>query len=167
MPIADVLIADFAHEMATTRTILARVPETAADWRPHPKSMSMGELAQHIVNIVRYSEAIFAGSELDFATPAAQTYRGSFESAAKLLERFDHNVGIARQAIAGGSDSAMREIWTLRVGPKQIFSVPRAAAVRTFILSHLIHHRGQLSVYLRLNDVPLPPIYGPSADEGV
>lgn len=167
MPIADVLIADFDHEMATTRTLLTRVPDKAAAWKPHPKSMAMGEIAQHIVNIVRYSEAIFAGSELDFASPGAQRYRGTFESTATLVEHFDRNVGIARQAIAGGSDSAMREMWTLRVGPKQIFSVPRAAAVRTFILSHLIHHRGQLSVYLRLNDVPLPSIYGPSADEGV
>jgi uncharacterized damage-inducible protein DinB len=167
MSIADSLIPELDHELATTRRLLERVPDRDAAWKPHPKSMGMGELAQHIANIVRYSQAIFAGSELDFASPGAETYRTSFASTAKLVELFDRNVVLARQAIGGASDSDMREMWTLRVGPRKIFGVPRVAAVRSFILGHLIHHRGQLSVYLRLRDVPLPPIYGPSADEGL
>ena len=166
MTIAETLLPELDQEMASTRRLLERVPTEKGEWKPHPKSMGMGELAQHIANIVRYAEAVCARSELDFASPAAQPYRSSYESTAKLIEFFDRNVILARQAIGDTGDPAMRETWTLRVGPKTIFSVPRGAALRTFILSHLIHHRGQLSVYLRLNDVPLPSIYGPSADEG-
>jgi uncharacterized damage-inducible protein DinB len=166
MRIAETVVPQFEQEMATTRSLLARVPEKAASWKPHPKSMSLGELAQHIVNLLRFAEPTFKGSEVDFADPASATIGADrFESTATLLERFDRNFAAARAVIAGASDDAMRGTWTLRVGPRKIFTLPRIQVVRGFLLSHMIHHRGQLSVYLRMNDVPLPPIYGPTADE--
>ena len=166
MPIAQHLLPEFDHEMATTRTLLARVPDTAASWRPHSKSMSMGELAQHIVNVVRLAHPIVHLPAFDFAAPEAQPYvTPKYSSTTALVEMFDRNVGIARDAIGAAGDAAMGEGWTLRAGPRTIMSLPRAASLRTLILSHIIHHRGQLSVYLRLNDVPVPGIYGPSADE--
>ncbi len=166
MPIAQQLLPEFDHEMATTRTLLARVPDAGASWRPHAKSMSMGELAQHIVNVVRLAHPIVHAPAFDFAAPEAQPYRSpKYESTAALLEMFDRNVGIAREAIGAAADAAMGEGWTLRAGPKTIMALPRGATLRTLILSHIIHHRGQLSVYLRLNDVPVPAIYGQSADE--
>jgi uncharacterized damage-inducible protein DinB len=166
MTIADTLISDFDHEMATTRTLLARVPEKSAAWTPHPKSMPLGDLAQHIVNLVAYAEPTFTAEQLDFADPGTAKYNAArFETTTGLVEMFDRNVAIARKAIAGASDAQMQGKWTLRVGPRVVFTRPRADVVRSFVLSHLIHHRGQLSVYLRLNDVPLPPIYGPTADE--
>ena len=168
MTIAEILTGELDHEMATTRKLLERVPEDSASWKPHPKSMSMGELAQHIVNHVRYAEPAFAGDELDFTMPAAAVYSSPrFESTAKLVEMFDRNLAIARKAVAGASDEVMRGSWSLRAGPRKIFTMPRVAVMRGFIISHIIHHRGQLSVYLRINDIPLPPIYGPTADEGL
>ena len=167
MSISQHLLAELDHEMATTRAILARVPDKAATWKPHPKSMSMGELAQHIVNVLGLSDPVVKRAELNFADPATATYTSpKYQSTAALVEMFDRNVSTARTAIATASDETMRESWALRAGPKTIFSLPRAATLRSFILSHIIHHRGQLSVYLRINDVPLPPIYGPTADEG-
>jgi uncharacterized damage-inducible protein DinB len=164
--IAEELIFDFDHEMATTRKVLARVPEQAAGWKPHTKSTAMGELAAHVAGIARWTAAIFEGAETDFMGPSGAGYAvPRFESTARLLEIFDDNVKLGRAAILGASDADMRGKWTLRAGANTIFTLPRKAAVRSFILSHSIHHRGQLSVYLRLNDVPVPSIYGPTADE--
>ena len=166
MSIGESLIPDFDHEMATTRRVLERVPENASAWKPHHKSMGMGELAVHIANIPRYGSAIFGGDELDFAGPDRARYAGPpFETTARLIEFYDDNVRTARAAILSAGDDAMRGKWSLRAGPKIIFSLPRKAVVRSFILSHSIHHRGQLSVYLRLKDVAVPSIYGPTADE--
>ena len=166
MPIAQQLLPEFDHEMATTRTLLARVPDAAASWRPHAKSMSMGELAQHIVNVVQLAHPIVHLPAFDFAAPEAKPYvTPKYTSTTALVDMFDRNVKIARDAIGAAADPAMGEGWTLRAGPKTIMSLPRAATLRTLILSHIIHHRGQLSVYLRLNEVPVPAIYGQSADE--
>jgi uncharacterized damage-inducible protein DinB len=169
MTIAETLVPQFDHEMATTRTLLARVPEKAAAWKPHPKSMALGDLAQHIANLLRFVEPGFAASDFDVtsATQAAAVNSDKFQSTATLVERFDRNAASARRVIAGASDDTLRSEWTLRAGPRKIFTVTRVAMVRAFIISHIIHHRGQLSVYLRMNDVPLPPIYGPTADEQV
>jgi uncharacterized damage-inducible protein DinB len=160
------LLFHFDHEMTTTRRVLERVPGSAAPWKPHPKSMSMGQLASHIANMVRWTPSTVTDAELDFMSPTAGKLRDpAFESTARLVEVFDDNVKIARTAIASATDEALEQTWTLRAGEKRIFTMPRKAVVRSFILSHIIHHRGQLSVYLRLNDVPVPPIYGPTADE--
>ena len=165
MTIAQMLVPEFDHEMATTRTLLERVPENAADWKPHPKSMSLGHLASHIASMPGWVDQILTEPELDFATPAGATLATpKFESTRALVEMFDRNVKTARARISGTSDADMGIAWALRNGEHRIMSMPRAAVLRSFIMSHVIHHRGQLSVYLRLRDVPLPSIYGPTAD---
>lgn len=166
MSIAASVLPEFDQEMATTRTMLERVPETRAEWTPHPKSWTLGELASHIGNLPRLGLIAMEADELDIsATGSGNTPR--FDSTAILLRTFDENVRRARSAIESASDSDMMEPWTLRKAGKTIWTLPRAAVLRSFILSHMIHHRGQLSVYLRLNDVAVPPVYGPSADTRV
>ena len=165
MTIAQILVPEFDHEMATTRTLLERVPEEAAHWKPHPKSMSMGHLASHIASMPAWVDQILTEPELDFATPAGATLATpKFESTRALVEMFDRNIRAARSRISGASDADLGVSWALRNGAHRILSMPRTAILRSFILSHIIHHRGQLSVYLRLRDVPLPSIYGPTAD---
>lgn len=166
MSIAQTLLPEFDHEMRTTRAVLLRVPEGDADWRPHAKSMTMGQLASHVANIVRWGGATFEREELDLESADAALFAPpKFETTEKLVELFDANVAQARAALASAPDGAMGTVWTLRSGARTILAMPRAASYRSFVMSHLIHHRGQLSVYLRLRDVPLPPIYGPTADE--
>jgi uncharacterized damage-inducible protein DinB len=165
MPIAQVLLPEFDHEMAGTRRMLERVPAADAAWRPHPRSTALGDLAAHIARIPKWGRYIFEQPELDLGAPAnAAVAAARFTTTADLLEQFDRNIAETRAALAATADEAMREVWTLRAGARTIFSLPRAGAFRGFILSHLIHHRGQLSVYLRLRDVPLPSLYGPTAD---
>ncbi|MFI5239238.1 MAG: DinB family protein [Gemmatimonadales bacterium] len=166
MSISATVLPEFDREMATTRTMLERVPDARAGWTPHVKSWTMGQLASHIGNLPRLGLITMEADELD-VSPQSGTNGGStppFESTATLVRTFDSNVQKARAAIEAASDSDMMEPWTLRRGGKTIWTLPRAAVLRSFILSHMIHHRGQLSVYLRLNDVPVPPVYGPSAD---
>lgn len=166
MPIADGLVAEFDHETRTTRSLLARVPDDRASWKPHGKSMSMGELAIHLANIESYGIAVATRPELDFQAPAGTGLTHErWSSRDDALALFDKNVEAARRAISAVSDEQLRQPWSLRAGSHVIFTLPRLAAWRTFVLSHQIHHRGQLSVYLRLNDIAVPPIYGPSADE--
>jgi len=159
-------LAEFDHEMRTTRTLLARVPDASASWRPHPKSTPAGTLAQHITNLVGVGVLIAQGSERDVSPPGGPPYVPvPFTSTAAMLEAFDANAAAARAAIAGISEAGLLEPWALKWGGTVIFSMPRAAVLRTYLLNHVIHHRGQLSVYLRLLDVPLPSMYGPTADE--
>ena len=166
MSIAEILLPEFDHEMATTRRLLERVPEADAQWRPHPKSYSFGDLAAHIARIPKWGRHVFEQPELDLGAPAnAALARAGFTTTAELVDRFDVNVRETRAALATAPDEAMRNTWALRNSGTTIFSLPRAAVFRAFIMSHLIHHRGQLSVYLRLRDVALPSIYGPTADE--
>jgi uncharacterized damage-inducible protein DinB len=166
MAIAEILLPEFDHEMATTRRLLERVPEADAQWRPHPKSSSLGDLAAHIARLPKWGRYVFEQPELDLGAPAnAALARASFTTTAELVDRFDANVREARAALAAAPDEAMRTMWALRNGGTTVFSLPRAAVFRAFIMSHMIHHRGQLSVYLRLRDVALPSIYGPTADE--
>jgi uncharacterized damage-inducible protein DinB len=166
MSISATVLPEFDREMATTRTMLERVPDTRAEWTPHAKSWTMGELASHIGSLPWVGLVAMESDELDVDPPeGSRTPR--FDSTANLIRTFDENVRKARAAIESASDSDMMEPWTLRRGGKTMWTLPRAAVLRSFILSHMIHHRGQLSVYLRLNDVPLPPVYGPSADTKV
>lgn len=157
------LLAEFDAEMRTTRSLLERVPFDNATWKPHAKSTSLGNLASHIANIPTLGKAIAELPERDFqdgkATPAK-----TYASIDEVLAAFDANVASTRTAIAAVPESALGDSWTLRRGDHVIMQLPKAAALRSLLMNHIIHHRGQLSVYLRLNDVPLPSIYGPTAD---
>jgi uncharacterized damage-inducible protein DinB len=167
MPIHDALLPEFDHEMATTRKTLERVPETNLDWAPHPKSMKISRLAGHLAELPSLVPRVTSMEVLDFRPPGAPPRQPLVMTTRQdLLKIFDKNVADARAAIAGVSDADLVKTFTLAAGGKTIFSLPRVAALRTFFLNHVIHHRGQLTVYLRLNDVPVPSIYGPSADEG-
>lgn len=166
MPIAESLAAELEHEAKITRSLLARVPDDKASWKPHAKSSSMGELAIHLANIGGYGVPVATAPELDFqAATSAKLPQARWTSRDEALQVFDHNVEAAMRAVSALPDPRLREPWTLRAGDHVVFTLPRIAAWRTFVMSHQIHHRGQLSVYLRLNDIPVPPIYGPSADE--
>jgi uncharacterized damage-inducible protein DinB len=165
MSIAETLLPEFDHEMANTRRMLEAVPAADADWRPHPKSYSLGDLAAHIARLPLWGRYTLEQPELDLGAPAnAALARSRFTTTPELLEQFDRNVREARAAVAAASDADMGESWALKNAGTTIFSMPRAAVLRGFVLSHMIHHRGQLSVYLRLRDVPLPALYGPTAD---
>lgn len=165
MTLAQSLLPELDLEMANTRRLLAVVPEADAAWRPHPKSYSLGDLAAHIALLPLWARLTVELPELDLGAPAnAARARAEFTTTARLLEQFDQRVTEARTALASATDAAMGERWALKNGAHTIFSIPRAAVLRSFVLSHMIHHRGQLTVYLRLRDVPLPSLYGPTAD---
>lgn len=166
MPIADALVAEFDHETATTRTFLERTPAAAAGWKPHEKSMTLGDLAAHLANLPSWGGPMLLLPELDIAPVGQPPLKGpGFQSTETLLATFDKNVAEARAVLAGMSDEDYMRPWTLVVGGQTIFTVPRLTVARSYVLNHLIHHRGQYSVYLRLQDVPVPGSYGPSADE--
>src|SRR6184192_1890312 len=163
MAIKDGLLADFDHEMGTTRRLLERIPEERLSWKPHVKSMSLGGLATHLASIPQWGGAILNNAAFDLADappPVAER-----TSRADILAAFEAARAQTR-AWMDKTDAEYASTWTLRRGGQEIFTVPRVAAFRSFVLHHIIHHRGQLSVYLRLNDVPVPAIYGPTADEG-
>jgi uncharacterized damage-inducible protein DinB len=165
MPIVQTLVPEFDHEMANTRRLLEIVPGAEAGWKPHPKSYSLGDLAAHIVRLPLWGKLVLQQPELDLGLPAnASIARAPFTTVPELLERFDVHVRDARAALASMSDAAMGATWTLKNRGTTVFSMPRAGVLRGFVLSHMIHHRGQLTVYLRLRDVPLPSLYGPTAD---
>ena len=166
MAIRDAFLPEFSHEMATARKTLERVPEGKAEWAPHPRSVKMGRLAGHIAELPGLITTALSQGALDFRQPGAPP-RVPYVMTTRegLLQMFDKNVAAASAAIAGVSDEALMKTFTLSAGGKVIFALPRLAVLRGFVLNHVIHHRGQLSVYLRLNDVAVPSIYGPSADE--
>jgi uncharacterized damage-inducible protein DinB len=166
MAIKDTILPEFDHEMATTRKLLERVPENKADWQPHTKSMSLGRLSQHLAELPMWAASTMNQTELHMNPPGGPAYTPApFESTASALATFDERVSTARQAIAAAEDKDFMVPWTFRNAGREIFTMPRIAVLRSFVTNHIIHHRGQLSVYLRLNDVPVPSIYGPSADE--
>ena len=165
MNFAESLLPEIDHEMASTRTMLEVVPADAAAWRPHPKSYTLGDLAAHIARLPMWGRYTLQQDELDLGLPEnASLARAGFTTTPELVQRFDQNVRETREVLARTPDAAMGKTWTLKNQGNVIFSMPRAAVLRGFVLSHLIHHRGQLSVYLRLRDVPLPSLYGPTAD---
>jgi uncharacterized damage-inducible protein DinB len=165
MAIVHTLLPEFDQEMANTRRLLEIVPGADAAWRPHPKSYSLGDLAAHIALLPLWGRMVLQQPDLDLGLPAnAAIAQMPFTTGAELLDRFDRHVREARAALTSVSDAAMGVTWTLKNRGNPVFSAPRAAVLRSFILSHMIHHRGQLSVYLRLRDVPLPSLYGPTAD---
>jgi uncharacterized damage-inducible protein DinB len=152
--------------MASTRKVLERCPEDKFGWKPHQKSCSMGALATHIVNMTGWTVDTIEKDSFDVQPPGAPPYKEEpVKSQKELLERFDKNVVSARAAIAGASDEHLMKPWSLLAGGQTLFTMPRIACLRGFVMNHTIHHRAQLGVYLRLNDIPVPAIYGPSADE--
>jgi uncharacterized damage-inducible protein DinB len=162
MSIAQMLLPEFDQEMANTRKMLERVPDGKFEFKPHEKSMSLGKLAAHTSELPSYATATLNLERLDLGggekpfTPATKK---------EILDAFDKHVAEARALLAKASDEEMLKIWTLTYKGQQIFSMPRAAVLRAMVLSHLIHHRAQLGVYLRMNNVEIPGMYGPSADE--
>ena len=160
MTYAETFLPEFDQEMASTRRLLERVPGEKGTWKPHPKSFALGHLAQLVSWMPGWIANTGRETSLDLA--AAPGY--SFETTATLLEEFDKNVAAARKAVAGSRDADYAVPWSLKHGDRVLFAAPRGVVVRNH-LDHLIHHRGQLTVSLRLLDVPLPPIYGPTADE--
>ena len=167
MGIKDALLPEFDHEMATTRRLLERVPDGEFGWKPHEKSMTLGRLAAHIANIPFWMSMTLETTvfELDSLPPDSQ--RQVPESQAAVLKDFDAKVGTARARLAAALDAELLTPWTLKKGGQEMFTMPRISALRGFVMNHIIHHRGQMSVYLRLHNVPVPSIYGPSADEAM
>jgi len=166
MSIAEAVLPEFDQEMATTRRLLERVPDADKDWKPHPKSFSMSDLATHVANLISWTGMTLTQTELDLNPPGGPPWTPPvFESTAQTLEMFDANVKAARAAIAATSDAAFLVEWSLKNAGQTVLTMPRVVVLRAFVLNHLIHHRGQLSVYLRLKDIPVPSIYGPSADD--
>ena len=163
MGMVDALLPEFDHEMTTTRKVLERVPEDKFDWKPHAKSFSLGQLAQHVATIPTWGAVTLTQSEFDVA---GNQRIEPVKTRAELLSMFDQHVAATRSALTGTADAALMVPWSLKRDTQTIFTMPRVGVWRSFVMSHLIHHRAQLAVYLRLNDVPVPSMYGPSADEG-
>lgn len=164
MGIVEGLLPELDREITITRQLLERLPDEKFDWKPHAKSFTLGELASHLASIPTWGSETLARSACDFVTsprPALLTSRGA------VLASFDGATAAARAALVGKTDPELLAVWTLMRNGTPVFSMPKAGVLRSFVLSHLIHHRGQLSVYLRLLDVPVPSIYGPSGDEPV
>lgn len=160
MTIAETLLAELEQEMPTTRRLLERVPSDKGQWKPHPKSFALGHLAQLVATMPGWLTRTVAGTEINLAGGPGY----SFEKTETLVALFDRNVSEARAAIAKSKDSDYNVSWSLKMGDQVLFTAPRGTVVRQHI-NHLCHHRGQLTVYLRLIDVPIPSIYGPTADE--
>jgi uncharacterized damage-inducible protein DinB len=165
MAIKDGILPEFDHEMGTTRRLLERVPEADFAWTPHEKSFPLGHLAAHIANIPNWVGITMDTAELDAAALGEDARPKPPASRADLLARFDASVSAARARIDEQTDPAFFAPWTLKNGSLVMFTMPKLSVLRTFVINHLIHHRGQLTVYLRLRNVPLPSIYGPTADE--
>jgi uncharacterized damage-inducible protein DinB len=164
MTIAELLLPEVDQEMATTRRVLERVPDDKLGWKPHDKSFSMGDLASHIANTVAWTDVTMKQTEFDLATATPEQMNRAARDRAELLAWFDANVASARASLAR-PDADYFVPWTLRTGDNVLFTMPRYTCVRSFCLNHIVHHRAQLGVYLRLNNIPVPGAYGPSADE--
>jgi len=166
MPFTDLLLAEFDEEMAATRKLLERVPDGKPAWQPHAKSMTLGRLATHVAEIPNWAQRSLTLSEFDIAPPGGPAYQPrTLHSTAEILAVFDQNVADARRALAAAHDDDFARPWTFKRGGQVIWTKPRHEVFRRMGLSHLVHHRAQLGVYLRLQEVPIPGMYGPSADE--
>ena len=166
MSIAEMLLPEFDQEMANTRKLLACVPDPAPSWKPHEKSMTLARLAGHVAELPNWALQTLDRDVLDITPAPGQGFTALTATSRKeLLEVFDRNVAEARKAIAGASDEHLGKIWKLVFRGNTVVTMPRAAVLRSMVMNHLIHHRAQLGVYLRLNNVAIPGMYGPSADE--
>lgn len=162
MAINESFIGELQHEAATTRKILERIPAEKFDWKPHEKSMAFGQLATHVADMFGWFPATLETDELDFSKGYDQPKPATTED---LVNIFDKNVAAAIETLKNTSDETFGQNWTLRNGEQIFFEMPKRQVLRGMVMNHIVHHRGQLSVYLRLNDIPVPAMYGPSADE--
>jgi len=166
MPINQMLLPEFDMEMAKTRETLDRIPEDKLGWKPHEKSMTLGKLVTHIADMVSWATVTVDAESFDVAPVGKPPYEGpKIDSRKTLLEVFDKNVKNARAALERATDENLGKQWSLLNGGKPIFTMPRVVVLRSMVFNHIIHHRAQLGVYLRLNNVAVPGAYGPSADE--
>lgn len=166
MSLAQSMLPEFDQEMANTRKVLERVPDGKFTWKPHAKSWDLGGLATHVATLPHWTTITLNQDKLDVAPPGGPPAKNPpATSRAELLSRFDEVSREARASLAAAADGTMTAPWTLLAGGNEVFTMPRAAVLRSFVMNHLIHHRAQLGMYLRLNDVPLPSLYGPTADE--
>jgi uncharacterized damage-inducible protein DinB len=166
MPINQSILPEFDQEMTNTRKLLERTPDGRFDWKPHEKSMPLGRLATHCAEIPGWIVPTIGQTELDLAPPGKPPFEPTkCDTTADVLATFDKNVSGARSALESATDGHLMQIWSLLMGGRTIFSMPRVVVVRSMCLNHLIHHRAQLGVYLRLNNVAIPGMYGPSADD--
>ena len=166
MSYSDTILPEFDQEMAKTRKLLERVPEDKLGWRPHPKSNTIGWNANHLAEIPSWVEPTLTLPALDVAPPGKPPYqRPTFSTRQEILGHFDKNAAAARKALAAVKDEAMGQSWSLLRAGQAMFTMSRAMVIRSFVLNHLIHHRAILCVSLRLNDIPVPGMYGPSGDE--
>ncbi len=163
MTISEALLSEFDHEMASTRRTLERVPADKGDYTPHEKSMPMGKLAAHVVQLTGFGLTVLTTPQLDFSAGSFTPL--PFESSGQLVKVLNEEAAKVRAALAGTSDDAWQQKWKLSFEGKTIFEASRFLAYRSMFLNHVVHHRAQLGVYLRLNGIPVPGLYGPSADE--
>lgn len=167
MAIAHSLLPEFDMEMANTRKTLERVPDEKFEFKPHPKSGSMGWLAGHLANLPLWAVMTLKDDTLDIAPAGGPPFKlPEIKNRKQALEVFDQNVADAKKGIATATDEQLMRPWSLLKTGQTIMTMPKIAVLRSFVLNHIIHHRAQMGVYLRLNDIPVPSIYGPSADEG-
>ncbi len=163
MSLNQAILPEFDHEMSNTRKSLERIPDDRMNFKPHTKSMTMAGLATHMATLNHWAEAIFGNDTFDASTAPPNP---DLKSRAEVLAAFDKHTAAARKVLASATDAELMKPWALTFKGKSILTLPRIAVVRSFLLNHQIHHRAQLGVYLRMNDIPVPSIYGPSADEG-
>jgi len=167
MSISETLLPEFDQEMQNTRKILERVPEDQPDYKPHSKSMPLARLAGHVAELPNWAVNTINLEVLDLTPASGEGFKPTFMTTRQeLLALFDQNVAEARAAIQGASDEHLHKIWRLVFQGHTVLEMPRAAVLRTVVMNHIIHHRAQLGVYLRLNDIAIPGMYGPSADDG-
>jgi uncharacterized damage-inducible protein DinB len=167
MTIGQMMLGEFDEEMKGTRKVLERCPDEKWNWKPHEKSGTLGWLAGHVATMVDWIPVTIKTEELDYAPVNGPSWQPpKTDNRQQLLAEFDKNVASARAALATVSDADMMKSWRLLAGGQEIFSMPRVAAIRSMVLNHHVHHRAQLTVYLRLMNVAVPGLYGPSADEG-
>lgn len=162
--LATAFLAEMENEAKTARACLERVPVDKFDWKPHEKSMTMGRLASHVAEMFGWTKETLTQDVLDFAAGDFTPFEP--KTSEELLKFFDDHVATAKDVLNKTTDETFMTPWTMRNGEQVYFTMPKVAVMRTFVMNHIVHHRGQLSVYLRLNDIPVPSIYGPSADEG-
>jgi uncharacterized damage-inducible protein DinB len=166
MSFADSLLPEFDQEMASTRKVLERVPDDRFDWQPHPRSHTMGWNANHLADLPNWAVMTLGTDSLDLSPALGEGYRSpKLATRTAILEHFDRSVAAARSAIASASDEDVAKPWSLLPAGTTLFTWPRSSVIRSFVMNHIIHHRAILCVYLRLNDLPVPGMYGPSGDE--
>jgi uncharacterized damage-inducible protein DinB len=166
MNISESLLPEFDHEMANLRRTLERVPEDRLDFAPHPKSMTMARLAAHLANLPLWATIGITRDEFDMAPPGEPRPQAeAMTTRAALLSNFDAKAADARAHLVNADDGLLLKMWTLKNGGHTVLRMPKVSVLRSFVMNHMIHHRAQLTVYLRMNDVPVPSLYGPSADE--